>query len=51
MHHIHHMIDIRAINAVQNLSDVNLRFHTLKKKLKAFQAHISQISVSQFTSR
>lgn len=30
-----------AINAVQNLSDVNRRFHTLKKKLKAFQAHIS----------
>jgi len=41
----------RTINAVQNPSDVIPKFHTLKKKLKAFQAYISQISVSHSTSR
>lgn len=34
------------MNAVQNSPDVNRRFHTLKKKLKAFNFFISQISVS-----
>ena len=37
---MHHMMS-EAINAVQNLSDVNRRFHTLKKKLKAFKFFIS----------